>query len=101
MTLVGTDESQVHDSVEIVCYNPNTAQSIAARLGENTTLEDITARLGTRGLGLRGIVTKRLLVYGSDAYEVAYVDELGDRNGKMGIIFPGEGKRIPNLLVRS
>jgi hypothetical protein len=101
MILVDTDELRVHDSVEIVCDNPDIASNVAAHYGGNITAESVAARLGTRGLGLRGTITKCLLIYGSDAYEIAYVDELDARNGKMGIIFPGEGKRIPDILVRS
>ncbi len=84
-------------SVEVFQLDPNTEKNIAKRLG--LKVEDVIERLGARESGSRGIVTKRFLCFGSIANEVAYVDEFGSRNGKMGILFPGEGRRIPDILI--
>lgn len=88
-------------SVEVVHLSPNTAKNIAQRLGAGFTEATVAERLGTRAVGLQGVITKLFLCFGSFAYEVAWVDPEGSRNGTMGILFPGEGKRIPNILVRS
>jgi hypothetical protein len=88
-------------SIQVIEINPNTARNIAKRLGGNITEEIVAKRLGVRKVGLQGIVTKLFLCFGSFAYEVAWVDDTGDRNGTMGIIFSGECKRIPDILVRS
>lgn len=92
---------QVGNSVRITHLNPNVAKSLAKHFGSGVTPEDIAKRLGTRQLGLQGVVTKSFLFCGGFVNEVAYVDEQGSRNGTMGIIFPGEGERIPDILVRS
>jgi hypothetical protein len=95
------DTFAVGNSVEIVSLNPNTAKNIAAQPGRKLTEQEIIDRLGAREVGFRGIVTEVFLCFGSFAYQVSYVDELGSRNGTMGIIFPGEGKRIHDILVHS
>jgi hypothetical protein len=88
-------------SIQVTEINPNTARNIATRLGGNITEEIVAERLGVRKVGLPGIVTKLFLCFGSFAYEIAWVDDMGNRNGTMGVIFPGEYKKIPNILVFS
>lgn len=88
-------------SIQVTEINPNTAKNVAARHGGNITEKIVAERLGVRKVGLQGIVTKLFLCFGSFAYEVAWVDDMGSRNGTMGIIFPGEYKKIPNILVCS
>ena len=96
-----TDAFEVGNSLEITDINPNTAKDIAERAGGDITEQAVADRLGTRIVGSRGIVTKLALYYGSLIYEVGFVDDDGHRNGAMGIVFSGEAKRIPNILVHS
>jgi hypothetical protein len=88
-------------SIQVTEINPNTIRNITERLGGNITEEIVVRRLGVRKVGLQGIVTKLFLCFGSFAYEIAWVDDMGSRNGTMGVVFSGECKRIPNILVRS
>jgi hypothetical protein len=88
-------------SIQVTEINPNTTKNIATRLGGKITKEIVAERLGVRKVGLQGIVTKLFLCFGSFAYEVAWVDDMGSRDGTMGVVFSGEYTKIPNILVRS
>jgi hypothetical protein len=88
-------------SIQVTEINPNTTKNIATRLGGKITKEIVAERLGVRKVGLQGIVTNLLLCFGSFAYEVAWVDDMGSRDGTMGVVFSGEYTKIPNILVRS
>jgi len=88
-------------SVKVTLLNPNTARHIAERLGGDTTEAIVTERLGVRKTGLQGVVTRRFVCFGSYALEIAWVDEMGGRNGDMGIIFFGEYEMIPDIFVHS
>lgn len=88
-------------SIQVTEINPSTIKNIAKEVGGDITEEFVAERLGIRAVGLQGVVIRSFLCFGSFAHEIAWVDEMGSRNGTMGVIFSGEYKIIPNILVRS
>lgn len=101
MLLEETETFTTGNSVQVTELNPSTIKNIVQRIGGGITAETVAERLGMRALGLQGVITKLFLCFENFAYEVAWVDEMGSRNGTMGVVFSGEFKRIPDLLVHS